>query len=41
MIKEGILIAGIAFYTFVISSLIRDIRNPSSTQVMRTSASLS
>lgn len=39
MIKEAILVGGIAFYAFVISTLIRDIRTAPPTQATRTSAS--
>jgi hypothetical protein len=37
MIKEAILVGGIVFYAFVITTLVRDIRNLSLTQVTKTS----
>ena len=41
MIKEGIIIAGFVFYAFVISTLVRDIRNQLLTQERKTSLNLS
>jgi hypothetical protein len=41
MIKEGIIIAGLVFYAFVISTLVKDIRTPTLTQARKTSPSLS
>lgn len=41
MIKEGIIIGGLAFYIFVVTTLVGDIRTSLTTQETRTSPSLS